>query len=128
MSGRVAHHNPELKLPPAERALALQKKVEEATGIQMPKYYNPSALNPIKYAEQMQKRKLLWSKPKDGKTESQWKSTALSMDNSTSNKFQKLMGMKSNEQDSATSLASSSKQQQDKLFDQLNKEYEFARM
>ena len=28
----------------------------------MPKYYNPAAVNPLKYAEQVQKRKLLWSK------------------------------------------------------------------
>ena len=40
------------------------------TGIAVPKYYNPAAVNPLKYAEQVQKRKLLWSRPlkekKDG--------------------------------------------------------------
>ena len=30
----------------------------------VPKYYNPAAVNPLKYAEQVQKRKLLWSKNK----------------------------------------------------------------
>jgi len=34
------------------------------TGVAVPKYYNPAAVNPLKYAEQMQKRKLLWSKAK----------------------------------------------------------------
>ena len=37
------------------------------TGIAVPKYYNPAAVNPLKYAEQVQKRKLLWSKAKDHK-------------------------------------------------------------
>lgn len=37
------------------------------TGIAVPKYYNPAAVNPLKYAEQVQKRKLLWSKSKDKK-------------------------------------------------------------
>lgn len=47
--------------------MALQKsmqeqvaKVKDATGIALPSYYNPIAVNPSKYAEQMQKRKLLW--------------------------------------------------------------------
>ena len=33
----------------------------------VPNYYNPAAVNPLKYAEQVQKRKLLWSKSKDTK-------------------------------------------------------------
>lgn len=33
----------------------------------MPKYYNPAAVNPLKYAEQVQKRKLLWSKKPEEK-------------------------------------------------------------
>lgn len=37
------------------------------TGVEVPKYYNPAAVNPLKYAEQVQKRKLLWSKNKDKK-------------------------------------------------------------
>ena len=42
-------------------------QAQELTGIALPKYYNPGAVNPLKYAEQIQKRKLLWSKPKDQK-------------------------------------------------------------
>ena len=42
-------------------------QAQELTGIAVPKYYNPAAVNPLKYAEQVQKRKLLWSKNKDKK-------------------------------------------------------------
>ena len=37
-------------------------QAQELTGVAVPKYYNPAAVNPLKYAEQVQKRKLLWSK------------------------------------------------------------------
>jgi hypothetical protein len=37
-------------------------QAQELTGVSVPKYYNPAAVNPLKYAEQVQKRKLLWSK------------------------------------------------------------------
>lgn len=37
------------------------------TGVEVPKYYNPAAVNPLKYAEQVQKRKLLWSKKTEEK-------------------------------------------------------------
>lgn len=36
------------------------EKVKSATGIELPSYYNPAAVNPTKYAEQIQKRRLLW--------------------------------------------------------------------
>lgn len=36
------------------------EKVKSATGIALPSYYNPMAVNPSKYAEQIQKRRLLW--------------------------------------------------------------------
>ena len=32
-------------------------------GVEMPKYLKPGAVNPLSYAEQMQKRKALWAKP-----------------------------------------------------------------
>jgi len=36
------------------------------TGVAVPSYYNPAAVNPLKYAEQLKKRKMLWSKaPKE---------------------------------------------------------------
>ncbi len=44
-------------------------QAQELTGVAVPKYYNPAAVNPLKYAEQVQKRKLLWSKSKEKKTD-----------------------------------------------------------
>lgn len=41
---------------------AMHAKAQELTGVQVPKFYNPAAINPLKFAEQQQKRKLLWSK------------------------------------------------------------------
>ena len=38
------------------------EKVKELTGVEVPKYYNPHAINPLKYAEQIKKRQMLWSK------------------------------------------------------------------
>jgi len=35
-------------------------KAKEVTGVELPSYYNPSVINPIKYADQIKKRKLLW--------------------------------------------------------------------
>ena len=35
------------------------------TGVEIPSYYTVGAINPVKYAEQVQKRKLLWSKTKE---------------------------------------------------------------
>ena len=37
------------------------EKVKSTTGIALPAYYNPMAVNPTKYAEQIKKRRLLWS-------------------------------------------------------------------
>jgi len=36
------------------------QKVKEITGVELPSYYNPSAINPLQYAEQIKKRKMLW--------------------------------------------------------------------
>ena len=35
-------------------------KAKEVTGVELPSYYNPSVINPLKYADQIKKRKLLW--------------------------------------------------------------------
>merc|ERR1719228_335962 len=39
------------------------EKVKEITGVEVPKYYNPAAINPLRYAEQIKKRQMLWKKP-----------------------------------------------------------------
>lgn len=36
------------------------QEVEAKTGITLPTYYNPGVMDPLKYAKQIQKRKLLW--------------------------------------------------------------------
>ena len=38
------------------------EKVKEMTGVEVPKYYNPAAINPLRYAEQIKKRQMLWKK------------------------------------------------------------------
>jgi len=37
-------------------------QAQQLTGVAVPSYYNPAAVNPLKYAEQLKKRKMLWSK------------------------------------------------------------------
>lgn len=114
--------------------LALQKETEEKTGVEIPKYYNPAAINPVKYAEQVQKRKLLWSKTKDKDVNSQWNATGLSSehDNKSKEKFRKLMGIKAGEGSSVAEEETAEEHEkeikQKELFDKLDKEYQFARM
>ena len=47
------------------------RKAEEM-GVEIPKYLKPGAINPLSYAEQVQKRKMLWKKsdPSESKQES----------------------------------------------------------
>ncbi|KAG8228890.1 hypothetical protein J437_LFUL007627, partial [Ladona fulva] len=90
-----------------QRSLEVQAThLHNATGIQFPAYYNPAAMNPLKYAEQMQKRKKLWSGNKDTSKETgntglsgstnNWESTtfAQDQDGKLSAKFKRLMGIK----------------------------------
>lgn len=88
------------------------EKVKVQTGIELPSYYNPVAVNPNKYAEQIQKRKLLWgnkqtndvvkkveeSKPvviTSNKTANIWQSTKFGdQDGKVTAKFKRLMGIK----------------------------------
>ncbi|XP_068212141.1 arginine/serine-rich coiled-coil protein 2-like isoform X2 [Palaemon carinicauda] len=63
--------NPDLT--PAElmrRSMEAQvEEVKKQTGITLPSYYNPATMNPMKFAEQERKKKLLWgnkSKSVDG--------------------------------------------------------------
>eukprot|EP00096_Caligus_rogercresseyi_P009425 TRINITY_DN3201_c0_g1_i1.p1 TRINITY_DN3201_c0_g1~~TRINITY_DN3201_c0_g1_i1.p1 ORF type:complete len:356 (+),score=132.30 TRINITY_DN3201_c0_g1_i1:100-1167(+) len=86
----------------------------------LPKYYNPSAINSSRYAEQIKKRKLLWSKPDADKSNkasisdggksrgsleyyqnesnahsyNNWESTNFG-NNQANEKFRRLMGIKS---------------------------------
>lgn len=91
------------------------EKVKVQTGIELPSYYNPVAVNPNKYAEQIQKRKLLWGNKQNNKVEKQveetkpitpitpnktatiWQSTKFGdQDGKVTAKFKRLMGIKDN--------------------------------
>lgn len=90
------------------------EKVKVQTGIELPSYYNPVAVNPNKYAEQIQKRKLLWGNkqnnevvnkveeckpvlPSANKTATIWQSTKFGdQDGKVTAKFKRLMGIKDN--------------------------------
>lgn len=50
----------------AAQMAALQAKTLAETGIAVPSYYNPSSVNPMKFAEQEKKRKKLWQGKKEG--------------------------------------------------------------
>lgn len=50
----------------AAQMAALQAKTLAETGIAVPSYYNPSAVNPMRFAEQEKKRKKLWQGKKEG--------------------------------------------------------------
>lgn len=98
------------------------EKVKVQTGIELPSYYNPVAVNPNKYAEQIQKRKLLWgnkqtndvvrqvevSKPAvaaTNKTATIWQSTKFGdQDGKVTAKFKRLMGIKDNEKSNIISM------------------------
>jgi len=89
------------------------EKVKVQTGIELPSYYNPVAVNPNKYAEQIQKRKLLWGNKQNNviqkvetkpivttanKTATIWQSTKFGdQDGKVTAKFKRLMGIKDND-------------------------------
>jgi len=47
----------------------MHEQIKAKTGVTVPKYYNPAVVNPIKFAEQEKKRKLLWSREETKKVE-----------------------------------------------------------
>jgi hypothetical protein len=107
-------------------------QTEEKTGVKVPTYYNASSINPLAYAEQQRKRKLLWSKAKDNDNTSTnivGKAIVDGQDERTAQKFRKLMGIKSEDesQSSNKNVEEISKMQQN-AFEALDKEYAFARM
>lgn len=113
---------------------AMNAKAQALTGIALPKYYNPAAVNPLKYAEQVQKRKLLWQSSE--KVEEQPKSSvwdkltfAQDQDGKMTAKFRKLMGIKSeNPKEAQEEEKESVLKKQEELFRDLDQQYEMARM
>lgn len=67
-----------------------------AEPIQLPSYYNPSIINANRYAEQQQKRKLLWGSKKSENSANKWGNAHFSQDSDgkVASKFMRLMGIK----------------------------------
>lgn len=117
----------------AAQMAALQAKTLAETGIAVPSYYNPSAVNPMKFAEQEKKRKMLWQGKKDGEksqTAELWEK--LNFGNKDQNvKFRKLMGIKGDDDvETAKPLnddGMKTLQKQEEMFRNLDVQYEMAR-
>jgi hypothetical protein len=81
-------------LPLAAPPVALKVNPE----VELPSYYNPNVINVNKYAEQMKKRKLLWSSKKEEPVNNanKWTNTKFSQDSDgkVASKFLRLMGIK----------------------------------
>ncbi|XP_031611205.1 arginine/serine-rich coiled-coil protein 2 isoform X1 [Oreochromis aureus] len=117
----------------AAQMAALQAKTLAETGIAVPSYYNPSAVNPMKFAEQEKKRKMLWQGKKDGEksqTAELWEK--LNFGNKDQNvKFRKLMGIKDDDEVEAAKPLNDdgmkTLQKQEEMFRNLDVQYEMAR-
>ncbi|XP_061585198.1 arginine/serine-rich coiled-coil protein 2 [Cololabis saira] len=118
----------------AAQMAALQAKTLAETGIGVPSYYNPSAVNPMRFAEQEKKRKMLWQGKKEGDNKSQtaelWEK--LNFGNKDQNvKFRKLMGIKGEDEAEASKPLNDdglkTLQQQEEVFRNLDVQYEMAR-
>lgn len=117
----------------------MNAKAQQMTGVSLPKYYNPAVINPLKYAEQMQKRKLLWQSKEKVETKStsnnNWEGTAFAQDQDgrMAAKFKRLMGVKEEERvkNSFTTTQAPGGDQikkQEDLFRSLDQQYEQARV
>lgn len=123
-----------------------------SSGLSIPSYYNPAGVNPLKYAQQMQKRKLIWgSKKPEGepstekkeeetviandkdaaRSESVWKNTTFTQDQGgkLTAKFKRLMGIKDDGGEGGSSETNSEIiQKQEEMFSSMEKQYEVARV
>lgn len=113
----------------------LRLKTEELTGVKVPSFYSTTAVNPLLYAEQQKKRKLLWSKAKDNEnttTSIVGRAIVEGKDEKTSEKFRKLMGIKSTDKlapnDHLGNDTVELQMMQQRAFNAMDKEYEQARM
>lgn len=111
----------------------LRKKTEELTGVKVPSFYSTTAINPLAYAEQQKKRKLLWSKPKESEkittTGIVGRAIVDGQDEKTAEKFRKLMGIKTIDSSQTVEQSVDQIQQMQKeAFEQMDKEYQLARM
>lgn len=100
-------------------------------GVAIPAYYNPNAINVTKYAEQIQKRKLLWSgkKAEPAPATSTWNKATFSQDTDgkVASKFMRLMGIKDGQAAAPPETAENDLDKQKKLFSTMEQQYEVAR-
>uniref|UniRef100_A0A182QFD4 Small acidic protein-like domain-containing protein n=1 Tax=Anopheles farauti TaxID=69004 RepID=A0A182QFD4_9DIPT len=79
----------------------LQQNQKAVDSVPLPSYYNPGVVNPVRYADQVQKRKLLWSHKTNESKEvssniSKWEQAKFAQDTDgrVASKFLRLMGVK----------------------------------
>jgi len=119
-----------------QRSLAQQLlQMNNMSNVQLPTFYNPGAINPVKYAEQIQKRKLLWgNKEKKDPSATPWSGTNFTQDQDgqVSAKFRRLMGIKDDGTKTETCSEKTSDtdlmKKQEEMFRNMEKQYEVARM
>jgi len=119
------------------------KKVEEM-GVEMPKYYKAGAINPVSYAEQVQKRKMLWKKSgaeeeavaetkattsvaaEPSTSFNKWEATNFG-DDKANEKFRRLMGIKSASRPEEFGEVDAPGKDSERIMCDLQKNYEVAR-
>ncbi|XP_062559552.1 arginine/serine-rich coiled-coil protein 2 isoform X2 [Armigeres subalbatus] len=119
----------------------LQQSKKAADSVPLPSYYNPGIVNPVRYADQVQKRKLLWgnktAESKDVSSNiSKWEQAKFSQDKDgkMASKFLRLMGVKdphktatADDVKPGTSTSGDSINKQEELFSTMEQQYEVAR-
>lgn len=117
----------------------LQQSKKATESVPLPSYYNPGVVNPVRYADQVQKRKLLWShksaESKDVSTNiSKWEQAKFSQDKDgkMASKFLRLMGVKDGQKSEAgtakpATSSGDSINRQEELFSTMEQQYEVAR-
>lgn len=141
----------ELKIPEGIDKSQLTAEGKAPSDISFPSYYNPSNVNPLKYMQQMQKRKLIWgnktkqegqnSEKKDeesstkvsgGDTSSVWQTAKFSQDQDgkLTAKFKRLMGIKDGDTTKVSPGETNSEliKKQEEMFNSMEKQYEVARV
>merc|ERR1712137_477158 len=114
------------------------EQVQQMTGVALPSFYNPGAVNPMKYAQQIQKRKQLWANKE--KKEAQptmtskiWEATAFNqdLDGKMTAKFKRMMGIKTEQAGSSQPEGAAESNEvlkkQQELFASLDQQYQVAR-
>lgn len=122
----------------------LQQSKKASEAVPLPAYYNPGVVNPVRYADQVQKRKLLWGHKTAESKEvssniSKWEQAKFSQDKDgkMASKFLRLMGVKdahktgpADEVKPGTSAGGGSGDsinKQEELFSTMEQQYEVAR-